>query len=80
MIRGYGSMTFFPMVLVVWFAEVWLGKPPFMAITLFWDRGRAKTATTCNPLGKTPAETAIHGDHAFFNPTRAKNSSDSPPL
>ena len=43
MIRGYSSMTFFPIVLVVWFAEVRLGKPPIMAITLFLDRDRAKT-------------------------------------
>ena len=36
-------MTFFSMVLVVWFAEVRLGKPPIMATTLFLDRDRAKT-------------------------------------
>ena len=43
MLRGYGSMTSFSIVLVAWFAEVSLEKPPIMAIMLFLDRPHAKT-------------------------------------
>ena len=37
-------MTCFSMVFLVWFAEVWLGKSPMMAITLFSDRDVAKAS------------------------------------
>ena len=67
MIRGYGSMTSFSMVLVVWFTGVSLGKRPIMATTLFLDRDRAKvSATLSGRLGKNSAEAAIDGDHALI--------------
>ena len=66
MLRGYGSMTFFPIVLLVAFATVSLQKPPIMATTLDLDRPCAKTRDNPPPLGKSSAETANNGDHAFL--------------
>ena len=59
-------------------ADVWLGKPPMMAFTLFLMAVVPNPATTrATGLGKTPAETANDGDHAFLG-TRSRQIQQRP--
>ena len=75
------SMTSIPMVAVASFAEIWLGKPPIMAITLFLDRDVAKPSD--NPrqawekLQRKPPIMAIT---LFSDLDRAKAGDNSPSL
>ena len=71
-IRGSSSMTSCPMILTALFAEVSLGRPPTMAITLFPITHTPKP-TTRDPLGKISTETVYHGDSARKSGAYAKN-------
>ena len=71
-IRGSSSMTSCPMILAALFAEVSLGRPPTMAITLFPITHTPKP-TTRDPLGKISTETVYHGDSARKSGAYAKN-------
>ena len=74
MIRGYSSMTCFPMVFLVWFAAFLLGKSPTKAITLFLDRGRAKNPRQSRDrLGKKSSGNGQSWPLRFLGPRSCQN-------
>ena len=80
-IRGFSSMTSFPTVFVIWFAEVSLGRlTANNGDHALMGSAHAKTRDDPRPLGKNSRGNRHSWPSRFFHRPRAKNRNTPPPL